>query len=50
MGDIGCIQSVEFTTVTVKWLNVVDPQGGNTPRQGPFENLELLTMPVKFNC
>ena len=52
VGDVGCIQSIEFSTVTVKWLNVADPQrtADPVPRQGPFENLDLLTMPVKFNC
>ena len=48
VGDIGCIQSIEFSTVTVKWLNVAEPQG--EPRQGRFEHLDLLTRPVKFNC
>ena len=52
VGDIGCIQSIEFSSVTVKWLNVVDPQSPTDPRprQGSFENLDLLTMPIKFNC
>ena len=50
VGEIGCIENIEFGTITVKWLNVVDPQGGNPPRKGLFENLDLLTMPVKFTC
>ena len=51
VGDIGCIQSIEFSTVTVKWLNVADPQGEPHPQgQGRFEHLDLLTRPVKFNC
>ena len=48
VGDIGCVQSIEFSAVTVKWLNAGSMV--NRPHhEGPFEIVDLLTMPVKFN-
>ena len=45
VGDVGCVQSIQFTALTVKWLKQGEPH-----HEGPFENVDLLTMPVKFNC
>ena len=45
VGDVGCVQSIQFSALTVKWLKQGEPH-----HEGPFEKVDLLTLPVKFNC
>ena len=51
VGEIGCVEAIEFRSILVKWIGVKDGYFGKpTPRLGHFENLDLLTLPVKFSC
>ena len=54
-GTIGLVQDTSYSdTVTVKWLTIKtgDPAFPllNQQSRGPYECLELLTLPVTFNC